>query len=805
MTRRIREFRPRARWLQGLSVVLGMNLAATQWTFAQAPSPAAEVENQALPLLGPARQMYYLELVVNEHATGKLIPVRYRNERYYVRGSDLRAASVRVAENERSLVALDEIQGLSAEYDASGQRLKLTVPVEWLPTQNIGVDERRSRAPAEVSFGVLFNYDIYTFKPRGGVGSTAIWSEQRMFDHWGSLSNSGTYRTVGAEGSGLGAKRFLRYDTTWRHDDQERVLSYKAGDLITGALSWTHPVRMGGVSIERNYTIRPDLITYPLPQFAGQAAVPTAVDLYINGSRSNTWSVNPGAFTLPSAPFINGSGEATLVTTDALGRQISTTIPFYVASNLLKPGLYSYAAAVGAVRKNFGVDSSSYGKPAASIVGRYGYTDTLTVEGQADVGDRYALLGMGLSKRLGRAGVVSLATVTSEMNGRHGNMNSVGYSYASRSFSFNLQHVARNDAFRDLTRYDQATTQGSASARSVSQASGALHLGGHSGVLGLGLFDVRTHEGERTRLLNVSYSRSLFKRFHLFMSVNKNYAQPGASLQALIVLPLGSAGTASSSIVRDTHNQYGHVLQYSRNAPSEGGVGWSLGSAGGTAHYRQASITWRNRNLLVQAGLNGQDLQGHAYSRWADLQGSLVWMEGQWMAANRIDDAFVLIDTSGYPGVPVRFENQLIGTTGPSGRLLVPWATSYYPAKYEIDTLNLPANVSAPKLEQHMAVRGRSGALLKFPVRKIMAASIQLVTPLGQPIAMGAEVRHVESAAEAVVGWSGRTYLEGLGARNELWVRQPDGKTCRAEFTLDVEREGPVKVGPLVCHPHQEH
>ena len=38
--------------------------------------------------------------------------------------------------------------------------------------------------------------------------------------------------------------------------------------------------------------------------------------------------------TLTNVPFINGAGEAVVVTTDALGRQVSTSVPFYVTSTL---------------------------------------------------------------------------------------------------------------------------------------------------------------------------------------------------------------------------------------------------------------------------------------------------------------------------------------------------------------------------------------------------------------------------------------------------------------------------------------
>jgi outer membrane usher protein FimD/PapC len=40
-----------------------------------------------------------------------------------------------------------------------------------------------------------------------------------------------------------------------------------------------------GFQVQRNYSTRPDLITYPLPQFIGQAALPSTVDLIINGQK----------------------------------------------------------------------------------------------------------------------------------------------------------------------------------------------------------------------------------------------------------------------------------------------------------------------------------------------------------------------------------------------------------------------------------------------------------------------------------------------------------------------------------------
>ena len=78
-------------------------------------------------------------------------------------------------------------------------------------------------------------------------------------------------------------------------------------------------------------------------------------------------------------------------------------------------------------------------------------------------------------------------------------------------------------------------------------------------------------------------------------------------------------------------------------------------------------------------------------------------------AANRIDDAFVVVSTGGYADIPVRYENQEVGRTDRNGHLLVPYGSGYYRGKYEIDPMNLPPDILAAEVEQRVAVRRGSG------------------------------------------------------------------------------------------------
>jgi outer membrane usher protein len=65
-------------------------------------------------------------------------------------------------------------------------------------------------------------------------------------------------------------------------------------------------------------------------------------------------------------PYINGAGDAVLVTTDALGRQVSTTLPFYVTSDVLKQGLSDGAVTLGSLRRNYGIKVSTMARRQAA-------------------------------------------------------------------------------------------------------------------------------------------------------------------------------------------------------------------------------------------------------------------------------------------------------------------------------------------------------------------------------------------------------------------------------------------------------
>ncbi len=769
-------------------------LAGGMAMLAAAPLMAGELPPPPSGLEAVSDAQLYLELVINQMSSGSVVAVQQRSGHLYMASADLRAAGIELPGEVPEQVALDSIGGLHSDYDSQTQRLLIEVPPGWLPNQRIGNRALFDGSQAHSSFGALLNYDLYLNDTDDVGTSLSAWNELRLFDSWGTLSTTGQWRQqLSGRNYDDSQRGFLRYDTTFRYTDETRLLTFEAGDVISGSLPWTSSVRLGGVQLSRDFAVRPDLVTYPLPAFAGEAAVPSSVDLFINGYKSASADLQPGPYTLTNVPYINGAGEAVVVTTDAQGRQIATTLPFYVTSTLLQKGLSDFSVAAGSLRRDYGLRDFGYGPALTSASLRYGVSDSFTLETHAEAAESLALGGLGGNLLVGSFGVINAALSQSSFESRSGRQASLGYQYNSQRVGFNYQRLERYGDYADVSLLDSPYIRLSQRSEQVTLS---LNLERY-GSFGAGYFDVRAGNDTRTRLLNLSWSKSLWGNTSLYLSANREVGGGQWATQAQLVIPFDLRGTISLSMER---NQSGERLQrvnYSRGVPSEGGVGFNIGYAGGDQQaYRQADLTWRLQSVQLQAGTYGTS---DAMTRWADASGSVVWMDAGLFAANRIDDAFVVVSTEGFADVPVRYENQLVGRTDSKGHLLVPWSSAYYRGKYEIDTLNLPANVVSQNVEQRVAVRRGAGYLLNFPLNRVRAATVELVDGNHQDLPLGSQVTHRQSGALAVVGWDGLVYLEGLADQNTLEVQLAGGARCQVEFALDAAQDDVPLIGPLVC------
>ncbi|AZC17216.1 fimbria/pilus outer membrane usher protein [Pseudomonas sp. CMR5c] len=770
----------------------------------------------------------YLELVVNGKTSGEILPVPYRDGHYYLPTEKLRAMGVSVSAEQESLVAVDLIQGVKAMHDNARQQLLIELPPDWLPDQMFGGESQRYMQ-ARSSVGLLMNYDIYAnFNRTRGLRNNnrlSAWSEQRLFSPYGIFSNTGVWYGGTSMGDDNDRSRYQRYDTGWSYSDPLSMRKYAAGDLVTDALAPSSSVRMAGFQIGRNFATRPDLVTYPLPSFAGQTAVPSTVDLFINSYKMDSYRVDPGPFTLQTMPYINGAGSATVVTRDALGREVSKEVSFYVSNDLLKPGLTDYSLSAGLLRQDYGLASGRYAHPAASGVFRHGVTPGWTVFGWGEGASGLHDGGLGSNVQLGMLGVLTGSWGASKTDPRaigpqrawrnsrwddrwpyrdedidlkpteadSGRQLSYGYSYSSSQFSLNARRTQRSAHYANLGTYRNT---GRLSRREdVVTASVAL---GDYGTVGAGWVDTQDATGRQLRLINLSHSVSLWRSAFLYTSVNREVGGNDVNAQVTLSIPLGDRSTTSVSLMRGNDGRRSGQVNYNHSAPASGGLGYSLGVSDGQDmdQYRRADVSWRGTQYEVRGGTYGTR---SSQNGWAQLSGSLIGLDGQLYAANKVNDAFALVSTAGYPDVPVRYENQYLGKTNNNGYFLIPSMTSWYPARIQIDPIDLPVDVKTPDVETQVAVRAGSGYVVDFKLEKLRAALLQLRDSNGEALPRGSQVTDISSGATGWVGWEGEVYLENVRDALRLnVVRADDGKACQASVALP-PMAGITRIGPQTC------
>ena len=252
------------------------------------------------------------------------------------------------------------------EYDERRQRLLLTSTARGCRSRHL-VSRKTARATPRPATARAAQLRPLCHAHRQRRFAPLSWNELRLFGPAGQFSSNGVYiQQLAGDTRGQQQGYILRH--RYSNENENAALSWRAGDLITDALGWSNSVRLAACrsrvtsACDRIWSL---IRCRPL----AAAAVPSSVDLFINGYRSAQANVQPGPWSLTNVPFVNGAGDAVITTTDAVGRQVTTTLPFYVSSSLLKTGLSDYAFSAGAIRENYGIKTliTAQRRPAAPI------------------------------------------------------------------------------------------------------------------------------------------------------------------------------------------------------------------------------------------------------------------------------------------------------------------------------------------------------------------------------------------------------------------------------------------------------
>jgi outer membrane usher protein len=744
----------------------------------------------AAPALAQDRALF-LDVTINGQKQDLIGGFVERDGTLYATPEELQAVGVRPPEGGLTgdgLVPLAGISGLHYDYDEPGQALTITLPESARQPIVIGARDKRV-TQADSDYGVLLNYDLLGTRSDDSTSGSGLF-EGRVFGPLGVLDSS-FIGSLGDDGIRNG-QRLIRLDSTWTYSDPDALRRYRLGDFISGGLAWTRPVRMFGGQIDRDYSLRPDLVTFPIPRFGGDAAVPSTVDVYVDNVKQFSSDVRPGPFEINDLPVLTGGGNAQVVVRDALGRETVQTLPFYASRDLLREGFTDYSFEAGTIRRRYGEESADYSGFAGIGSLRYGVDDTLTLESHVEAGRDVVLGGVGAVYGVGTLGTVNASVAGSRAEGDSGLQYSVGVEHLDPRWNIGLQHTGTIGTYKDVAAIQDDVVQ-----RSATRLNFSVNFD-RVGAFGIAYIDTDQSRFGRSRIASGSYTVTLVDDVQLMATAFLDL-QDRSNGGVMLSLSVPFGGNTNFGLDANAQNGQRWLTQRASYTQDTGvtdrGLVVNLQASEGDLRRYYGQVDYRT--AMADFTASADQIDGSTSVR-GEVRGSITTAGGGVFLGQRIDDSFAVVDT-GVPNVGVTLENREMGRTNGSGQLLVRGLRAYEANKMSIDVADLPADAAFDDTRRSVVPADRSGIVVHFPVQVGDAATVLLHRADGSAVPPGSTLALDDRPEPLPVGYDGLAYAIGLQPENAGTVTLPDGSQCRVAFAFaPVPGEMP-QIGPVTC------
>ncbi|MCG2607608.1 fimbria/pilus outer membrane usher protein [Acinetobacter sp. SM34] len=753
------------------------------------------------------KQELILDIILNQSQQDILGQFLQENNQLLISRETLEQLKIRLPNRTDSTstpyVLLEDIPSLNYEYDSLNQRIYLNVDVEALNSisryQAYTAIEPAKIDPNQDKPGTLLNYDFYGQYSADAFTLSGA-NEYRVFglgeEGIFSLSVNYNYNRSGKE-SNFNSQVL---DVFWQKDFPEDMFSLKIGDDQSRQLNWSRSTRISGLSLAKNFSLQPYRITTPLESFKGQVALPSTVDLFINGLKQTTQQVVPGQFEIETLPVLSGTGEAQLILTDINGQQRVISFSLYGTNELLQQGLDDWSLNLGYTRLDYGQRSFQYDRDlVANGTYRYGLTHDLTIESHMEFAPELTLLGGGVIQKLGnRAGMLNAAYSYSQYQNTEGYIYQLGYNWSSRYLNFFYNTLRQSGEFYDIARIHGAT---------FPERSDQVFLGFNNalGQFGASYVHQEYPSSVPGQYLTFNWSYSFAHNIFLNLSANHDLNQQDTRYFLSLNIPLEKRRTANLSLQQE-QNQEKWSFNANQSIPRDtGGWGWQV----------QADAGQDLRNLQAQIG------KLHNYGEWSmgiqdfnsgqssstfitgTVNGSVLMMKNSLLPMRRTYDSFALISTSAVPDVPVKLENRYVGKTNKKGILVVDALNPYQHNRISIDPLELPVDYHIETTKLNAVPRYGSGVYVEFPIYRVKTVQMTLKDKQGQFIEAGSNVwasDDMNSETQqplTIVAHEGIVYLESPTV-SKLYIQQKNS-VCHVELPDLSQKSGLIDLGELLC------
>jgi outer membrane usher protein len=469
----------------------------------------------------------------------------------------------------------------------------------------------------------------------------------------------------------------------------------------------------------------------------------------------------------------------------------------YLGARLLAPGVHDFAVAAGVRRERLGIESFDYGSPVLFARERLGLTDRLTVGARFEASTGLASGGVSVDA------VAPVGEVQAEVaaSGDHGEAG------AAATGSWQLRRRAWSTAAYvrwASPRYATASLS-AASDRETLRAGAIASLYAtrrltFSGELATAL----RRDTARETVLDVRAMYTLAMGQMLALEARTSSA-PGRStvvgVFASVVFQAGGGASGSMSARARSDDTGGASIGLQKPLPPGPGYGYDLRA---TSLEREGQV-----NALAEAQATfgraeaTYDQIGGTRSGSFSVAGGVVALREGVFLARPVEQSFALVQVGDVPGVRTYLENQPMGSTDGSGKILVPSLGAFRANRISIADGDVPIDRTILSREMLVVAPRRAGAVARFAADRLQAVTGRLrvldaagvATPVGGMIRLGVDGRVVSSP----IGEDGTFWLENVPAGShpaEIFWR---GRLCRFSIPVPDAKPGLQDLGELAC------
>jgi len=684
--------------------------------------------------LAEGGQMAILKIVLNQEEKGEFFVDVTDDGDFFVRIEDLKKmgfteirGKVSVLEGEE-FVSLKSMEGVKTVFDEKKLVLELSADPQLLGKKIFTLRyPRQAKVYYPKDMGGFLNYNLTYYAGDSLTYDRTVLTNQLGFRWWDLLffSDSSYTQRKGEGGEFVRLMSNLTYD--WR-EDLKRVI---VGDFFATSGELGSTVNMGGVSFAKNYKINPYMITYPEIGFSGMAPLPSEIEVYRDGVLIRKERIPPGGFELKDIPTYVGSGLIEIVLKDPFGKEQRIKLPYYFSDTLLKKGLHEYSYNAGVLRDDFGTVSNRYKDFVFLGFHRYGINDSLTAGIRVEASRKVYNLGLSSTFFIPwRLGIINASVGWSDSEGRRDGIGgSANYLYLGRNLSFNF-------LFRGFTRdYSNISLETTQDRIKYEASAGASYFSSILGSLSLGIAATKKYIGPDAKTILTSYSRKITGRSNIMATFKRDMESNVSEFMVGLNYYFKYGITASSSYQRADKTS-SERIQVMKNLPLGEGFG-------GRASFEANQVepkNFNNYNLQLQYNAKYGQYMGEflstndveAYSLTA--AGGITFIKDSLNFTRPIQDSFAVVKVGELKGVRVYLNNQEIGRTSESGKVLIPNIGSYYENQVSISDKDIPIEYQISEVLRYVSPPLRSGSYIEFGVTKMQSFFGTLKTKMDQEI-----------------------------------------------------------------------